>query len=40
MTDLRGDTFTYLKWEQVLRSTGLSSTIQIEEKKFDDLQKL
>jgi hypothetical protein len=26
--------------EQVLRSTGLSSTIQIEEKNFDDLQKL
>jgi hypothetical protein len=26
--------------EQVLRSTGLSSTIQIEEKLFDDLQKL
>jgi hypothetical protein len=29
-----------LDWEQVLRSTGLSSTIQIEEKLFDDLQKL
>ncbi len=26
--------------EQVLRSTGLSSTIQIEEKLFDNLQKL
>ena len=26
--------------EQVLRSTGLCSTIQIEEKLFDDLQKL
>jgi hypothetical protein len=26
--------------EQVLRSTGFSLTIQIEEKLFDDLQKL
>jgi hypothetical protein len=26
--------------EQVLRSTGLCLTIQIEEKLFDDLQKL
>ncbi len=29
-----------LVWEQVLRSTGLCSTIQIKEKLFDDLQKL
>jgi hypothetical protein len=33
-------TLSIIKGEQVLRSTELSSTIQIEEKNFDDLQKL
>ncbi len=29
-----------MKWVQVLRSTGLCSTIEIEEKLFDDYRKL
>jgi hypothetical protein len=30
----------HFKWVQVLRLTGLCLTIEIEEKLFDDLQKL